>query len=102
MFATRFPLPVVLLPLVLAYGVIGFAVIERFNFLDALYMTVITLATVGFSEVHPLSPAGRVFTISLIILGIVGVIDLLGMITTLLASGEIVASAKRRSMRRRI
>ena len=90
------------LPLVVDYGVVGYVVIEGFNFLDALYMTVTTLATVGFGEVHPLSPAGRVFTISLIVFGIVGFFDLVGRVTTLLASGELVASAKRRNMRRRI
>lgn len=52
-------------------GVVGYMVIEGWNFLDALYMVVITLATVGFKEVHALSPAGVIFTILLIIFGIV-------------------------------
>ena len=51
-------------------GVAGYMVIEGWSLLDALYMVVITLATVGFSEVHPLSPAGRTFTILLIIFGL--------------------------------
>jgi len=42
-------------------------IIESFNFLDAFYMTIITVATVGFQEVHPLSEEGRVFTAFLII-----------------------------------
>ena len=48
-------------------GTIGYIIIEGYNFLEALYMTVITVASVGFNEVHPLSEAGRVFTIFLII-----------------------------------
>lgn len=52
-------------------GVVGYMVIEGWSFLDALYMVVITLATVGFKEVHPLSSAGTVFTILLIVFGIV-------------------------------
>lgn len=53
--------------------------IEGWQFLDSLYMTVITLAAVGFSEVHPLTPAGRIFTIILIILG-------LGLVTVLFST----------------
>jgi len=53
-----------------ALGTIGFMVIEGWPFLDALYMVVITLATVGYREVHPLSPAGTIFTILLIVFGI--------------------------------
>ncbi len=48
-------------------GIIGFIVIEGFNFLDAFYMTIITVATVGFQEVHPLTSNGRIFTAFLII-----------------------------------
>ncbi|MDD4932586.1 MAG: potassium channel protein [Methylacidiphilaceae bacterium] len=55
----------VLLTLV-AVGTFGYWGIERMSPLDALYMTVITLSTVGFEEIHPLSPQGRLFTIGLI------------------------------------
>jgi voltage-gated potassium channel len=54
-----------------AVGVLGYMAIEGWNFLDALYMVVITLATVGFKEVHPMSPAGTIFTILLIIFGLI-------------------------------
>src|ERR1043166_6246926 len=53
--------------LIVCIGIVGFIIIEGFNFLDAFYMTVITVATVGFQEVHPLSEAGRLFTAFLII-----------------------------------
>ncbi|MFA5270288.1 MAG: potassium channel protein [Patescibacteria group bacterium] len=52
-------------------GTVGYMVIEGWSFLDALYMVVITLATVGYQEVHALSSAGTVFTILLIVFGIV-------------------------------
>lgn len=48
----------------------GYMIIEGWGFLDALYMTVITIATVGFHEVHSLSDAGRVFTILMIVIGV--------------------------------
>ncbi len=51
-------------------GTVGYVFIEGWKFIDGLYMTVITLSTVGFSEVHTLSHTGRVFTIFLIIAGL--------------------------------
>jgi voltage-gated potassium channel len=57
---------------VIAAGTIGYKVIggEEWSFLDALYMTVTTLSTVGFKEVHDLSATGRIFTILLVIGGV--------------------------------
>lgn len=54
---------------IIALGTLGYALIEDWSFFDALYMTVITLATVGFREVHDLSDGGKAFTILLIIFG---------------------------------
>ncbi len=51
-------------------GVVGYELIEGWNFQDSLFMTAISLTTVGYGEVHPLSPAGRIFTIALITLGV--------------------------------
>lgn len=58
-----------ILVLILA-GSIGFVIVERWSFLDSLYMTVTTLATVGYGEVHPLTTAGKVFAILLILVGV--------------------------------
>lgn len=54
----------------MAAGIAGFIVIEGYSLLDAFYMTVITLATVGFTEVQPLGPAGKLFTSMLILVGL--------------------------------
>ncbi|MCB0321506.1 MAG: potassium channel family protein, partial [Bdellovibrionales bacterium] len=51
-------------------GSIGYMVIEGWSFFDSLYMTVITLSTVGYSETHELSTSGRLFTIVLILVGV--------------------------------
>src|SRR5262245_33563771 len=65
-------LPAVLVPVLLVVvGTAGYCALdERYTPLDALYMTVITLATIGYGEVHPLTASGRVFTILLILGGV--------------------------------
>ena len=75
----------VVLPMV---GVAGYHWIEGWPLLDALYMTVITLSTVGFGEVHPLSPAGRVFTMGLIVTGGVFAAFALSNLAHFIFSGE--------------
>ena len=52
--------------LIFAGGTFGYAFIEGWDLLDSLYMTVITMATIGYGEVRPLSPTGRVFTLFII------------------------------------
>ena len=69
-------------------GVFGFMFIEDYNFLDALYMTVITISTVGFSEIHPLSAEGRAFTTILIITNIGVFFYSITTITSFLVDGE--------------
>lgn len=57
----------VLLPFV---GSVGYMLIEGWQWFDALYMTIITLTTVGYTEIHPLSPEGRLFTIVFVFFGV--------------------------------
>ena len=64
-----FRLPLVLLQLIMMIGTLGYIIIDDFNILDAIYQTGITFTTVGFGEIAPISPAGRIFTITLIIFG---------------------------------
>jgi voltage-gated potassium channel len=63
----RFLIPVYILNSLLFIGTLGFKFIEDYPIFDAFYMTVITIATVGYGEVHPLSDLGRLFTAFLII-----------------------------------
>lgn len=65
--------PLLVLLATLAFGVVGYVSIERWSFLDALFMTVTTVTTVGYHEVHPLSRPGEIFTIVLILVGVGGV-----------------------------
>lgn len=100
--ASRFRLPMLLLAAAMLYGIVGYMVIEHYTLLDAAYMTVTTLSTVGFGEIQPLSSLGRVFTMTLIVFGIVAVFDLIAGFTTLLAGGELGQRWRQRDMRRRI
>ncbi len=83
-------------------GVGGYMLIEGWNFLDALYMAVITLATIGYGEVHPLSDAGRVFTIVLILGGIGTMTFIFSSITALLIEGELKDVFRRFKMEHKI
>lgn len=63
-------LSLLVLVLLLIVGTIGYRLIEGMGWLNAAYMTLITVATVGFGEIQPLTPQGRVFTMGLIVLGV--------------------------------
>ena len=63
-------LSLVLLAFVLLLGTAGYSFNEGWNIFDSLYMTVITLSTVGFQEIEPLSEKGKAFTIGLIFFGL--------------------------------
>ncbi|MDX1601134.1 MAG: NAD-binding protein [Anaerolineales bacterium] len=69
----RFQFSLLVILLVATAGVAGYVVLERMSPLQAIYMTVITLTTVGFREVKTLSQAGTIFTIGLILTGVIAV-----------------------------
>src|SRR3954464_13623070 len=60
----------ILLALVVAGGTLGYVVIEGWSLWDAFYMTLITITTVGYREVHPMSRAGEAFTVVLLVTGV--------------------------------
>lgn len=83
-------------------GTIGFMVLEGWSVLDAVYMTVITLSTVGFGEIHPISAAGRIFTIVLITAGVGAVAYLFSTLSQYVVSGALTGSFRSRRMQRTI
>ena len=98
----RLILALVGLLVLLAYGTAGYVLIERWSFLDALFMTVITVSTVGFEEVHRLNAAGEVFTISVIAFGVIGFLYTFGVLVELLSSGYWEHHRRARRVQRRL
>jgi len=75
--------------LVISFGTLGYMLIEKWSFIEALYMTLITITTVGFGEIHPLSAPGRIFTSLLIITGVGTFLYVAGYIVQFLVEGKI-------------
>ena len=91
-----------LLVIILLAGVLGYHYLEGWSLFDSLFMTVITLATVGYGETHPLTHGGRIFTIFLILGGMSIIFYALTEITTFVVEGEMTGILRRRRMNREI
>jgi len=100
--AHRFRLPLALVLAATAYGTVGYRLLEGWPLLDALFMTVITLTTIGFGEVRPLDGSGEIFTISLILIGVGTAAAALAAGSELIASGDLSRLLERRKVHRRI
>lgn len=83
---------------ILFAGTGGYMFIEKWDLMDSIYMTVLTLGSVGYSEVHPLSFNGRIFTIFLIISGMSLVMYLAGLVVQFVVEGEIRTILGRRKL----
>jgi len=77
-----------LLALLLA-GSLGFVWLEGWNFFDALYMTVTTLTTVGYGEIHPLDRIGRIYNMVLILTGLGVMLYIVGSLARVVTEGEL-------------
>ena len=86
----------------LMFGTLGYMVFEDWNFLDALYMTVITIATVGYSEIHHISDMGRIFTMVIIFLGVGFSLYVAGAVVQLMVEGQIRAILGRKRLNNKI
>lgn len=102
MMVRRVSVAATLLGLVLLTGVIGYHFIEGWGFLDALYMTVITIATVGYRELAPLTDTGRVFTIFLIFAGVGSIAYTFGAVVEFMVEGHLRMLLEGRRMQKRI
>jgi voltage-gated potassium channel len=91
-----------ILLMTIGFSTIGYRIIEGGSLVDALYMTVITIATVGFREVYPLSEAGKVFTIFVIVFSTVILAYTIGTLGQLFVEGQIREILGRRKMEKKI
>ena len=93
---------IALLVVVIATGTIGYSLVEGWNLFDSLYMTVITLATIGYKEVHELSKAGRAFTIFLVFFGVGAMAYAVRNATKVMIEGELREVLGRRRVEKKI
>jgi voltage-gated potassium channel len=80
---------VLLAVFLVALGTAGYMMIEGWTILDSLYMTVITLSTIGYGEVNPVSQIGRIFTLILIVMGVGFFLYVIGNVVQFLVEGRI-------------
>ncbi|MBN1687083.1 MAG: potassium channel protein [Spirochaetales bacterium] len=96
----RFAIALTLVFLIVAGGTAGYFFIEKWSLSDSVYMTFLTITTVGFSEVHPLSSAGRHFTILLIMFSVFTLGYSVTLLVTYVFEGQIMKTVKERRMAR--
>ena len=87
---------------IISFGTIGYILIADFNFLDALYMTILTLSTVGFREVQPLDDDAKVFTISLILTSVLLYGYILSAITEYISNNQLFQELKFKKVQKKI
>ena len=93
-----FRTPIILTILITLFGTLGYIWIDNFSLMDALYQTGITFTTVGFGEIAPISPLGRLFTIFLIIAGFVVFSYAVGILVDVVNKGKLFALLKENRM----
>lgn len=98
----QFVLPLITLFAVIAIGIAGFVFIDKYSFLEAAYMVVVTLTTVGFRPVKDMSTAGMIFDMTFVLVGVGVIIFVVGRALELLVSGELMGIRRRRKMKQLI
>ncbi|WP_166965761.1 potassium channel family protein [Yeosuana marina] len=101
-FKKKIYIAIFLLLVVLIFGVLGFRVISHYTWIDAIYMTVITITTVGFGEVIPLDQNAKIFTIFLILISLIVVGYALSTITEYILSKNNIEELKQKKMQKLI
>lgn len=101
-YIRHFETAALLLMLLMVVGTFGYTTLEGWPIIDSLYMTVITISTVGFSETHPLGVPAQIFTIFIVISSLLVVGYLVGALTQILVLGEMEVLLGRKRLERRI
>ncbi len=98
----RFYRVLIVVLVLLLLSTAGYILLEGYSPVEALYMTIITLSTVGFGEVRPLSDAGRLFTVGVIIVGVGTGAYLLSTLAEYIVAGELTGTLRQRRMEQRL
>ncbi len=88
--------------LILTAGTLGFVMIEGYQWFDAFYMSLITITTVGYAEIQPLSRAGRIFNSALLLFGVATMVSVLGVMTQIIIELELGEVFGKRRVKRMI
>jgi voltage-gated potassium channel len=99
---SRLRISIFVLIAVVSLGTFGYVTLEDMDLFDAFYMTLITISTVGFGEIKPLSDAGRILTVFIIISGISVLTFTLGQVLTIFMEGELSQLLGRRKLEKQI
>lgn len=102
LFRSRIALAIALMILVLLFGVVGYRFIANFSWVEAFYMTIITVTTVGFSEVRPLDQSAQVFTIVLIVCSVFIFGFALSVVTEYLLTRDSLQKLKKKRLKQKI
>ena len=102
LFRSKIYTALIMLLFLMCIGVLGYKLISGYDWVDAIYMTVITITTVGFAEVNPLDTASKIFTIFLILASVVIVGYAISIITEYILSRNNFEDIKQRKMQKRI
>src|SRR2546422_1336627 len=98
----RFRLAAVLLAIVITVGVTGYMLIDGWSLLDSFYMVIITISTVGYTEVHAQGTTGRLFTSGLIVVGVATMLYGFGVFAETLADNTFGRYRRERQLQREL
>ncbi|MGB0892397.1 MAG: potassium channel family protein, partial [Flavobacteriaceae bacterium] len=101
-FKSRLYRAIILILLIILLGVLGYMIISGYGFVDALYMTVITITTVGFGEVHPFTNADKLFSVFLILTSISVVGYTVSSFSEYLVTGQLFQHFKHKKVEKKI
>lgn len=102
LFRSKIYVALFLVLIVLLFGVLGYRFISDYSWIDALYMTIITVTTVGFSEVRPMGPEGKIFTVLLILTSVFTVGFAISVVTEYILSRNSLQILKKKRVKKTI
>ena len=101
-FRSKIYVALLLVVVVLLFGVLGYRFISDYSWIDALYMTIITVTTVGFSEVRTIGPEGKIFTVLLILTSVFTVGFAISVVTEYILSRNSLQILKKKRVKKTI